>query len=77
MVSANKIVITTKETKFKFLILNRSRDVIFESNDATVGWDGTYNGKYVQDGTYVWIVEFKESIGGQRHINLGHVNLLR
>ncbi|MCJ8291021.1 MAG: PKD domain-containing protein [Crocinitomicaceae bacterium] len=62
---------------FKFLILNRSRDVIFESNDATVGWDGTYNGKYVQDGTYVWIVEFKESIGGQRHINLGHVNLLR
>ena len=64
-------------SSFRFLILNRRRTVLFESNDMSVGWDGTYNGSLVQDGTYVWVVEFKESSNQQTHIDKGHVYLIR
>ena len=64
-------------SNFKLLIINRRREVIFQSNDVSVGWDGTHKGRLVQDGTYIWVVEFKESFSEQIRIDKGHVNLLR
>eukprot|EP00353_Schmidingerella_taraikaensis_P007582 CAMPEP_0185567978 /NCGR_PEP_ID=MMETSP0434-20130131/1083_1 /TAXON_ID=626734 ORGANISM="Favella taraikaensis, Strain Fe Narragansett Bay" /NCGR_SAMPLE_ID=MMETSP0434 /ASSEMBLY_ACC=CAM_ASM_000379 /LENGTH=985 /DNA_ID=CAMNT_0028182345 /DNA_START=32 /DNA_END=2987 /DNA_ORIENTATION=+ len=39
-------------------IYNRWGQVVFESNDHTVGWDGTYGGKMVPQGTYSYKIEF-------------------
>lgn len=62
---------------FNLLIFNRWGEVIFESNDARVGWDGTYAGKYVQEGTYTWKIEFKTTKNDARKYTVGHVNVLR
>jgi gliding motility-associated-like protein len=62
---------------YNLLLFNRWGEVIFESNNAKVGWDGTYGGKLVQDGTYVWKIEFRETMSDKRHIHTGHVNILK
>jgi len=62
---------------FTLLIFNRWGEVIWESHDATVGWDGTYGGSLVQDGVYTWTIEFKTSENDERIKVNGHVNLLR
>jgi gliding motility-associated-like protein len=59
------------------LIFNRWGEVIFESNNALIGWDGTYSGEVCQDGTYIWQITFKEIGKDKRIVVRGHVNLLR
>lgn len=59
------------------LIYNRYGQVIWESSDPEVGWDGTYNGRLVQDGTYVWTVEFKTISSDERMTDTGHVNVTK
>lgn len=62
---------------YTLLIYNRWGEIIFESNDASVGWDGTYNGKLVKTGVYVWSIDFKETMSGKRHNYQGNINVLR
>jgi len=62
---------------FNLLIFNRWGEILFESNNHTVGWDGTYGGNIVQDGTYVWKIEFKTKYTDERQVHHGHVNILR
>jgi gliding motility-associated-like protein len=62
---------------YSLLIFNRWGQVIFESHDATIGWDGTYNGKYVQDGTYTWKLEFKLKSSDERKVAVGHILMMR
>jgi gliding motility-associated-like protein len=62
---------------YTFSIYNRWGEMIFESHDASVPWDGTYKGKMVQDGTYTWQLEFLERNTDARHHYVGHVNLIR
>jgi gliding motility-associated-like protein len=61
-------------------IYNRWGEVIFESYNHRHGWDGTYgesSTRPVKDGTYVWKIEFKETMSDKRHTHTGHVTLLR
>lgn len=62
---------------FTLLIFNRWGELIFESHNAAVGWDGTYGGNLVQDGTYTWKIEFKISANDKRVMDTGHVNMIR
>ena len=62
---------------FKFQVFNRWGEIIFESNDASIGWDGTYQNKLVAPGTYVWKIDFKEGIKDKVHIEQGTVNVIR
>lgn len=62
---------------YTLLIFNRWGQIIFESNDTSVGWDGVYNGLRVQDGTYTWKIRFKEANIDKYHEAIGHVNVLR
>ena len=66
---------------FTLLIFNRWGEVIFESHNTEIGWDGTYGSNYnqglVQDGTYTWKIEFKLRQNDERKIVVGHVNLVR
>ncbi|MFT5157764.1 MAG: gliding motility-associated-like protein, partial [Bacteroidia bacterium] len=43
---------------YSLLIANRWGEVIFESKDANVGWDGTYQGQLVPAGTYMFTMRF-------------------
>ena len=62
---------------YNLTIFNRNGKVIFESKDANFGWDGSYkeNG-IVLHGTYLWKIEFKETMSAKRHRILGHVNVV-
>jgi gliding motility-associated-like protein len=62
---------------FNLQIYNRWGEVIFESFDSEVGWDGTYNGVYVQDGTYSWIMTIKDLRNDNFYKYLGHINKLQ
>lgn len=63
---------------FHLMIFNRWGELIFESYDASKGWDGTYGDLgLVQDGVYVWKIEFKETMSDKRHYYYGHVSVLK
>lgn len=63
---------------YELLIFNRWGEIIFESRNAEVGWDGTFKGNVMQDGTYVWKITMKTTESGrERKVYTGHVNLLR
>lgn len=62
---------------FNMVLFNRWGEVVFETNDAKVGWDGTYHGESVKEGTYNWKIEFKKSTSDERVTIVGHVTILR
>jgi len=62
---------------YEMLIFNRWGEIIWESHDVSVGWDGTYKGKVVQVGTYTWKITFKDFYDDDRKTFHGHVNIVR
>jgi len=62
-------------------IFNRWGEVIFESADPSIGWDGSYtlNGNVnpCQSGVYTWTIAFKSPNNDEKNIINGHVSLLR
>jgi gliding motility-associated-like protein len=62
---------------YNLTIFNRWGEVVFESNNALFGWDGTYQGKFAPDGVYVWKIEFKTKKNDARKTANGHITILR
>lgn len=62
---------------YTMFIFNRWGEIVWESHDVTVGWDGTYHGKMVQAGTYQWKIEFLTSETDERKMYTGHISILR
>jgi gliding motility-associated-like protein len=60
-------------------IFNRWGELVFESNDATIGWSGLYgkDGALVQEGSYTWKIDFKLKQNDARKVEVGSVNILR
>jgi len=61
---------------YTFLIFDRWGENIFESHRRFAPWNGTYKGKLVQNGVYVWKLFFTD-INGKAHTRIGHVNIIR
>ncbi|MCH2225143.1 MAG: choice-of-anchor L domain-containing protein [Crocinitomicaceae bacterium] len=57
-------------------IYNRWGEQVFFSSDRSFIWDGTYEGTYVNDGTYTYAIEFVTNSRRQKSLT-GHVNVLR
>jgi gliding motility-associated-like protein len=64
---------------FEMYIYNRWGELIFESHDASVGWDGSYGNKArgVQDGVYSYKIIYKNPRIDERKVVVGHVMLIR
>lgn len=62
---------------FELQIYNRWGEVIWETHDPSVGWDGTYNGKYAQAGTYQWRAIVKSPYKDDRKVFTGSVSILK
>ncbi|MEO8589637.1 MAG: T9SS type B sorting domain-containing protein [Flavobacteriales bacterium] len=64
------------------LIFDRWGEMLFESDDPTVGWDGTYSGELVKNDMYVWRLtyQFREdkdgTLGFEKH-QMGQIQVLR
>jgi gliding motility-associated-like protein len=64
---------------FNMKIFNRFGQLIFESNDASLGWDGDYgsgNG-LVETGVYTFKIEFSTSTKDEKKLVVGNVNVIR
>jgi gliding motility-associated-like protein len=57
-------------------VFNRYGNLIYQKDNYTNDWDGTYNGKPVADGTYYYVVSFK-LINGDKVQLTGNVTILR
>lgn len=64
---------------YNLLIFNRWGEIVFESNDASIGWDGTYGAESnkIIEGTYIWKIEFKTTRSDERKSLTGHVTLIK
>lgn len=63
-------------TDFELLIYNRWGELLFESKEATRGWDGCYNGKLCPQDVYVYKLTAKLE-DGETIVRVGDVNLIR
>jgi gliding motility-associated-like protein len=64
---------------YEMMIFNRWGEVIFESRDAAIGWDGSYGigAKGVEDGVYTYKIVYKVKKTDERRLIVGHVTLIR
>ena len=62
---------------FTILIFNRWGEIIWESHDDKIGWDGTYGGQVMADGLYSWKITYQLSADDEPRVISGLVNLLR
>ena len=62
---------------YTLIIFNRWGELIFESHNSEIGWDGTYGDELMQDGTYTWKITYliKETL--EKKEIFGHVNIMR
>lgn len=67
------------EDDYALYIFNRWGDLIYESHDMQVGWDGTFAGQdfQVQDGAYTWKIVARIKDSSDTKIFVGHVVLLQ
>lgn len=67
---------TSGVVEYKLIIFNRWGELIFESHDLNIGWDGYFNGKLCQQDAYVWKANVK-FFDGRVYNKTGNVTLLR
>lgn len=62
-------------TDYSIVIVNRWGNTVYQSDDITVGWDGTSDGKPCNDGVYFYIIRAKSGENEiVKHGNLTLVN---
>lgn len=62
--------------KFKCTIFNRWGNKLYEWTDPSQGWDGKYNGKYVNTGVYFYAIDALGS-DGKHYKKAGDINVIR
>ena len=64
---------------FHLSIFDRWGELIFESYDANIGWDGSLGttGLSLQDGIYIWKIEFKKPSNDDKIKVVGHVSKIK
>lgn len=62
--------------KFKCTIFNRWGNKLYEWTDPSKGWDGKYNGKYVNTGVYFYAIDALGS-DGKHYKKAGDINVIR
>jgi gliding motility-associated-like protein len=59
-----------------FRIYNRWGNIVFETNDMSRGWDGTYKGKPQGTETYAWVLDVT-FLNGKNYNHTGNLSLIR
>jgi gliding motility-associated-like protein len=61
---------------FDLEIYNRWGELLWDSHNPDAAWDGTYDGKLVEQGTYVWKMRAMDMFTDEKFEWNGHVNVL-
>ncbi len=71
-------VVDLEPEEWQFEVYNRWGELLFVSHDPKIGWDGTYNGRLMETGLYIWKLRYISCANGSRwEENTGHFSLLR
>ncbi|MFN6946672.1 MAG: gliding motility-associated C-terminal domain-containing protein, partial [Cytophagaceae bacterium] len=62
--------------EFYFTVYNRWGEMVFETRDKNIGWDGTYKGRTVDPDVYVYYLK-ATCIGQAEYFHKGNVTLIR
>ena len=62
---------------YQFTIYNRWGELLFKTSSIHQSWDGSYDGKIVPDGTYVWRIELSKIENADKIVREGYVNVLK
>lgn len=62
---------------YHFRIFNRWGALVFESENHLEGWDGTYKGKELPNGVYIYFLEAPCEVNGRTMIKKGDITLIR
>ena len=63
-------------TQFEMLVFDRWGELLFESRDLQMGWDGYYKGKLCAQDVYVYKITAQYE-NGERVVRTGDINLIR
>jgi gliding motility-associated-like protein len=64
--------------EWQLRIYNRWGELVFQSNDYSIGWDGHFGEIQCQDGIYSYDLQYRSCEQEQKKIQVsGHVNLIR
>ena len=63
-------------TDLKFSIFNRWGELVFETTDQSIGWDGSYKGKIAEPAVYVYHLRVR-CADGQNYFTKGNITLIR
>lgn len=73
------ILIGVNPLKVDIEIYNRWGEMVWESHDQNVGWDGTYgygSGRKVKSGIYVWKIKAADTITDEKFEWNGYINVI-
>lgn len=63
-------------THYECAIYDRSRGLLFRTNNIQQGWDGTFNGKQLPLGAYFYVITYRDE-AGVKHVEKGQITLIR
>jgi gliding motility-associated-like protein len=58
-----------------YIIYNRWGEMLFESYDPSIGWDGTYRNHFCKNDVYVYVIDWVD-IKNRRYRKCGHITLI-
>ena len=63
---------------FQLQVFNRWGEALFATDDINEGWDGTFNGKPQEVGSYIWLITYNKGIANPEFVVMkGTVTLVR
>jgi gliding motility-associated-like protein len=66
-----------KAENLEFRVYNRWGNLVFQTEDWTIRWDGTVNGRQEPVGTYIWTLRYTNMETGQKVVQKGTSVLIR
>jgi gliding motility-associated-like protein len=64
-------------TDFQMAVYDRWGELIFRSANPGLGWDGTFGGRQVPSGTFIWMVRYFNTMTKQPVFKKGTVLVIR
>jgi gliding motility-associated-like protein len=68
---------TCRYAHFELRVFGRWGQLLFDSQDPAIGWDGTLRGTLQPPGTYVWMMSYQDQLTGKTLDKKGTVVLIR
>jgi gliding motility-associated-like protein len=72
-----KAIVTCPLDGFQLSVYNRWGNKVFDSRNPDEAWDGTYNGQPCDEGTYIYVIQYRSQSTFQINKLSGSIHLLR